>query len=100
MGRFPANEIISLVGVAPRYDLAESVGPDLVLKEIIDISDMAEMRLGYGTAPGDRKLRATIADAHGVMADNVVITMGRCMRCSCLPSSSEQCALYYRGLSL
>lgn len=76
MGRFPANEIISLVGLAPRYDLAESVGPDLVLKEIIDISDMAEMRLGYGTAPGDRKLRTMIADAHGVMADDVVITMG------------------------
>ena len=31
MNRFPANEIISLVGAAPRYDLAESVGPDVAL---------------------------------------------------------------------
>lgn len=76
MNRFPANEIISLVGAAPRYDLAESVGPDLALGEIADASDFAEVRLAYGTAPGDLKLRRLIAQAHGVTADDVVVTVG------------------------
>src|SRR5262245_65840044 len=34
------------------------------------------MALGYGTAQGDPRLRALIADAHGVSADDVVITVG------------------------
>jgi hypothetical protein len=28
MARFPTNEIISLIGETPRYDLGESVGSD------------------------------------------------------------------------
>jgi aspartate/methionine/tyrosine aminotransferase len=76
MGRFPANEIMSLVAAAPRYDLAESLGPDLLLGEIVDAAELAGLRLGYGTAPGDPKLRRLIAQAHGVTADEVVITMG------------------------
>jgi aspartate/methionine/tyrosine aminotransferase len=76
LNRFPANEIISLVGAAPRYDLAESVGPDLMLDEIADAAGLSGMPLAYGTAPGDPKLRRMIAQAHGVTADDVVITMG------------------------
>jgi len=38
MTRFPGNDIISLVGEAPRYDLGESVGPDLRLAELLDAS--------------------------------------------------------------
>ena len=76
MRKFPANAIMSLVAAAPRYDLAESIGPNAVLKEIIDLFDVAEMQLAYGTAPGDPKLRAMIAQAHGVTADAVVVTMG------------------------
>src|SRR6516162_10140452 len=76
MSRFPANEIMSLVAAAPRYDLAESLGPDLVLGEIVDAPGLAGLRLGYGTAPGEPKLRRLIAQAHGITADDVVITMG------------------------
>src|SRR5262249_23828055 len=76
MSRFPANEIMSLVATAPRHDLAESLGPDLTLGEIVDGPGLAELRLGYGTAPGAPKLRRLIAPAHGVTADEVVITMG------------------------
>jgi aspartate/methionine/tyrosine aminotransferase len=76
LNRFPANEIISLVGAAPRYDLAESVGPDLMLGEIVDAAGLSGMPLAYGTAAGDPKLRRMIAQAHGLTADDVVITMG------------------------
>ena len=69
MTRFPANDIISLVGEVPRYDLAESVGPDMRLAELLDASAQAslgEMLLGYGTAQGDPRLRRMIAGLHGV----------------------------------
>ena len=78
MRRFPANDIISLVGAAPRHDLGESVGPDLRLAELLDGSqpDVGDMRLGYGTAEGDPRLRQAIADLHGVGPDDVVTTVG------------------------
>jgi aspartate/methionine/tyrosine aminotransferase len=79
MTRFPENDIISLVGKAPRYDLAESVGPDLRLAELLDASgssSFADMSLGYGTPQGEPRLRKVIADRHGVSPDDVVVTVG------------------------
>jgi aspartate/methionine/tyrosine aminotransferase len=76
MARFPANDIISLVGSTPRYDLAESVGPDLRLADLVDPAELGDLPLAYGTAAGDPRLRGIIADAHGVGADDVVITVG------------------------
>ena len=37
MARFPKNDIMSLVGDAVRYDLAESVGPDIVLGDLFGV---------------------------------------------------------------
>lgn len=74
MRRFPPNDIISLVGPAPRFDLAESVGPDLQLPELWP--GAPDLRLGYGSAAGDPALRAAIASGHGVDADDVVVTVG------------------------
>lgn len=76
MNQFPANAIISLVGAAPEYDLAESVGPDMALAELLAAPGFAETSLGYGTAEGDERLRRAIAEQHGVDKDNVVITVG------------------------
>jgi aspartate/methionine/tyrosine aminotransferase len=79
MARFPKNDIISLIGEIPRYDLGESVGPDLRLSDVLGFSaqpSFGEMVLGYGTAQGDPRLRTLIADAHGVSADDVVVTVG------------------------
>ena len=77
MDRFVRNEIIALVGGAPRHDLAESVGPDLRLAELLGESDdLRELALGYATAAGDAALRGEIAALHGVAADDVVITVG------------------------
>src|SRR6266568_6730933 len=79
MTRFPANDIMSLVGETPRYDLAESVGPDLRLADLLDASSQAslgEMPLCYRTAEGDPRLRKMIADSHAVGPDDVVVTVG------------------------
>ncbi|MEM8770133.1 MAG: pyridoxal phosphate-dependent aminotransferase [Pseudomonadota bacterium] len=79
MGCFPHNDIISLVGETPRYDLGESVGPNLHVENILDAEDYAQLgalALGYGTAPGDGALREILAAHHNVGADDVVITAG------------------------
>ena len=76
MRRFVHNDIISLTGPAPRFDLAESVGPDLRLGELLGSDAADELRLGYATAAGDPALRAAIAAQHGVEADDVVVTIG------------------------
>ena len=74
--RFPDNDIVSLVGPSPRHDLAESVGPDLLLGELLSGGELSGLALGYGTAAGDPRLRAAIAAAHGVDAGDVVVTVG------------------------
>jgi aspartate/methionine/tyrosine aminotransferase len=76
MTRFVRNDIISLTGSAPRFDLAESVGPDLRLGELLGPDAAEELRLGYATAAGDPALRAAIAAQHDVEADEVVVTVG------------------------
>jgi aspartate/methionine/tyrosine aminotransferase len=79
MTRFPANDIISLVGEAPRYDLAGSVGPDIRLAELLGglgQSGIGDMPLHYATAEGDLRLREAIAELHGVSPEDVVITVG------------------------
>ena len=79
MTRFAPNDIIHLVGDAPRYDLAESLGPNLRLSDVLDadaLRELAGLSLGYGTAEGSAELRAQIAAAHGVQSDDVVVTAG------------------------
>jgi DNA-binding transcriptional MocR family regulator len=73
MAQFPTNDIMSLVGSAPLYDLAESLGPDLHLHDVLGSENIP---LGYGSAEGDPRLRAIIADRHGVGPDDVVVTAG------------------------
>src|SRR5690242_5812063 len=80
--RFPESGIIALVDAqvdAPRYDLGESVGPDLALGALLQApgpAGLEELSLGYGTAAGDVRLRRAIAELHGVGADDVVLTVG------------------------
>jgi aspartate/methionine/tyrosine aminotransferase len=77
--RFPENEIISLVGEKPRYDLGESVGPDLRLGELLEStapSGLADLPLGYSTAEGDPMLRTAVAELHGSDSEHVVIMVG------------------------
>ncbi|HKE19823.1 MAG TPA: hypothetical protein VKB80_33335, partial [Kofleriaceae bacterium] len=76
MARFARNEIISLVGSQPRYDLGESVGPNLSVGDLLDADarrELVEVGLGYATAEGDLRLRELVAGMHGVAVDEVVL---------------------------
>jgi aspartate/methionine/tyrosine aminotransferase len=76
MNRFPENDIISLVGAPPRYELGESTGPDMRVADLLDRGALDDLPLGYGTPAGDPALRAAIAAAHGADPDDVVVTAG------------------------
>ena len=79
MRRFPRNDIMSLTAASPRYDLGESIGPDLRLGDLLDVAGqpgLGEIALAYGTAEGDKRLRQAIAERHSVGADDVVVTVG------------------------
>ena len=76
--KFPHNDIISLTAEEARYDLAESVGPDLRLKDLLDgaAGDLADLPLAYGSPAGRADLRQAIAMLHDVQADEVITTVG------------------------
>ena len=79
MARFSRNDILSLTSETPRYDLAESIGPDLHVRDLLDASDgdgLGHIALSYGTAQGEPRLRGLLAERHGATADDVVITVG------------------------
>ena len=79
MARFPKSDMISLTQESVRYDLAESVGPDLLCGELLGDAlpeGMYRLALGYGTAQGDPRLRQAIAERHSVQPDQVVVTVG------------------------
>jgi aspartate/methionine/tyrosine aminotransferase len=68
--------IASLVDVPVRYDLAESTSPALAISDLVDPAELAGVRLGYGTTPGNEQLRQLIATEAGVDADQVLVTVG------------------------
>ena len=76
--KFPHNDIISLTAQAADYDLAESVGPDLRLADLLggELGDLADLPLAYGSAAGRLDLRQAIAEQHDVEANAVVTTVG------------------------
>ena len=71
---------MSLTEVTPRYDLAESVGPDLHLRDLVSADggsdELEALALGYGTAQGDPALRRAIGERHEVSEADVVVTVG------------------------
>jgi len=79
-GRFPRNEIISLLDVNRRYNLAESTAQDLTFGEIINLAGgvaaLDELKMGYGSSAGLPRLRTAIAALTGVEPDEVITTQG------------------------
>lgn len=82
MPRFAHNDIITLVADtrAPRYDLAETVGPDLRLSDLVDeaafAAELKNLPLAYGHAAGHPQLRQAIADRYQLGPDDVVTAVG------------------------
>jgi aspartate/methionine/tyrosine aminotransferase len=79
MAKFPPNEIISLLDVNLKFNLAESTATNLTFGEIADdvfLSAFKKLELGYGTSRGYEPLRNEIASRTATSADNVMITNG------------------------
>jgi len=78
-GRFPYNEIITLLDVNRPFNLAESTSRDLTMGELLDLAGpdrVRDLKLGYGTSAGSMALREEIARACHVAPDQVVTTQG------------------------
>lgn len=78
-GRFPYNEIISLLDVNRLFNLAESTSQDLTLGELLDfvgLESIRDLKLGYGTSAGLAALREAIADACKISAEQIITTQG------------------------
>jgi len=78
-GRFPCNEIISLLDVNRPFNLAESTSQDLTVGDVLDLAGLETLRglkLGYGRSAGSVELREEIAKACGVPAEQIVTTQG------------------------
>jgi aspartate/methionine/tyrosine aminotransferase len=78
-GRFPRNEIISLLDVNRPFNLAESTSQDLTVGELLDLAGLdriRDLKLGYGTSAGSRALREAIAEGCGVPAEQIITTQG------------------------
>ena len=78
-GRFPYNEIITLLDVNRQHNLAESTSSNLQLGELLDLINAESLRslpLGYGSAQGATPLREAVSAFTGVTPDKVLTTQG------------------------
>lgn len=78
-GRFPRNEIFSLLDVNRPFNLAESTSQDLTVGELLDLAGLEQIRdlkLGYGTSAGSLALREAIAEGCSVPAEQIITTQG------------------------
>ena len=81
-GRFPYNEIISLLDVNRHFNLAESTSQDLTVGDVLELAGLETLRgltLGYGRSAGSAQLRAEIARVCQVSAEHIVTTQGTAM---------------------
>jgi len=78
-GRFAFNDIITLLDVNRRHNLAESTSSNLQLGELLDLIDIESLRalpLGYGSAQGSMPLREAVSALTGVPPHRVLTTQG------------------------
>ncbi len=79
MTKFPPNEIISLLDVNLKFNLAESTATNLTFGQIADdvfLSELKKLELGYGTSRGYEPLRNEIANQLSIPANAVMTTNG------------------------
>jgi aspartate/methionine/tyrosine aminotransferase len=78
-GRFPYNEIISLLDVNRQFNLAESTSQDLSVGQLLDLpglENIRDLKLGYSKSAGAAELREAIADACKIPVEQVIATQG------------------------
>jgi aspartate/methionine/tyrosine aminotransferase len=79
MAKFPPNEILSLLDVNLKFNLAESTATNLTFGQIADdrfLSELKKLELGYGTSRGYEPLRNEIAKRLSIPAETVMTTNG------------------------
>lgn len=79
LGRFPKNDIISLLDVSRRYNLAESTTLDLSVGDLLEaanVEDLGSLTLGYGASAGLQQLREAIGRTCSVPPSQVLTTQG------------------------
>lgn len=76
MTTYASWEMMSLVDVPVRYDLAQSTGPPLRVGDLVDPHELVSTELGYGRSHGGAELRALVAAEAGVAAEDVLVTVG------------------------
>jgi len=69
-------DMMSLVDVPVRYDLAQSTCPPLRVGDLLEPQELMSIALGYGRSHGGAELRALIAAEAGVGAQDVLVTVG------------------------
>lgn len=69
-------DMMSLVDVPVRYDLAQSTCPPLRVGDLLDQDEVVATGLGYGRSQGGAELRALIAAEAGIEAEHVLVTVG------------------------
>ncbi len=78
-GRFPYNEIITLLDVNRPHNLAESTSQDMTVGEVLDfvgLDRLRDLKLGYGKSAGALDLREAIAEVCKVPAKHIITTQG------------------------
>ncbi len=76
MRQFPASPIRALIDQSPRYNLGESLGPDLSVADVLDPGELASLSLGYRTSAGDAEVRTQIAKRHGIPERRTMVAPG------------------------
>jgi aspartate/methionine/tyrosine aminotransferase len=79
MRQFPDSPITALIDEKPRYNLGESIAPELTVADLLGppgLAGLADLNLSYGTSAGDQALRALVATRHGIPDGQVLITTG------------------------
>ncbi|MGB0906666.1 MAG: pyridoxal phosphate-dependent aminotransferase [Maricaulaceae bacterium] len=78
-GRFPQNDIISLLQVNRSFNLAESTSQDLYFGELVDLIGLdavRNIRLGYGNDQGLPLLRDAIGKMVHIAPEKIITTTG------------------------
>ncbi len=79
-GRFPRNDIISLLDINRRFNLAESTAQDLSFAQVMAFAGgpeaLGDLKMGYGSSAGLPRLRTAVAALAGVDPNEVIATQG------------------------
>lgn len=90
--RFLRAEVISMLDVNRRYNLAESTAEGLTFTEILKLAGgeaaLGGLPMGYGSSAGPPRLRAVAAGLTGSSRKRTSRRKGPPSACFCWPSSS------------